>query len=240
MIQITMRKIMKQLLLLNIILITLSTPLQAATVKAFATNAIGAFGSFSAAPGGLALTDALIEDILAPASGPTTAIYGRDNPITVPPIQDRVSIDLDFGDTTVVTGSGVDLVIFSLMPGDYSFGLQVFGNNDTLLSNYNYDTSIHSTPVVFGSTNIFQTTINLFSNDNIPVALADDIELDYIRLFIGNDYNGEDGNENIIYSNFSLVGAFHTQTVVIPLPLSAVLFSSGLALLGWVGRRKTV
>lgn len=226
-----MRKIMKQLLLLSIILAALSTPAQADTVniEAVATDVLRTYGSFAQTPGGTPLSsNGAIETIIS--SNPDTAIYGLSNPISdTNPQENWVSVDLGFGDNTVITGSGVDLVIFSLWSGDsYSFGLQAFDNKDLLtgeteedhlLSNYNY--------TVTSST----TAIDLFKDST--TALEDNIELGYIRLFIGNDYNGATS-----FSNFSLVGAVHTQATVVPLPLPAVLFSSGLALLGWIGRRK--
>jgi len=210
---------MKKLLLLNILLAALSTPASAASVKAIATDIINTWGDFSQTPGGTALSNGDIGTIIS--SDPATAIYGFSS-------VDYSVIDLGFGDSTVVTGAGADLVIFSLWSGDnYTFGLQAFDKDDNLISNYNY--------TVTSST----TSIDLF-NDS-AVALENDIELGYIRLFIGGVYNGNAGGTTV-YSNFSLVGAYHTQAqaTVVPLPLPAVLFGSGLALLGWVGRRKSL
>jgi len=210
---------MKKLLLLNILLAALSTPASAASVKAIATDVINTWGDFSQTPGGTALSNGDIGTIIS--SDPATAIYGFSS-------VDYSVIDLGFGDSTVVTGAGADLVIFSLWSGDnYTFGLQAFDKDDNLISNYNY--------TVTSST----TSIDLF-NDS-AVALENDIELGYIRLFIGGVYNGNVGGTTV-YSNFSLVGAYHTQAqaTVVPLPLPAVLFGSGLALLGWVGRRKSL
>jgi len=236
-----MRKNMKQLLLLNIILAALSAPAQAASVNAYATDVIGTYGSFSQTPGGTALNEGQIESTFnsneasVKASKPPasiTSIYGL--PVAGAVLQDDwVAIDIGFGNKTVVTGSGVDLVVLSLSSGDdYTFGLQAFGNDGTLLSSYNYDTAVNSN---IYSSGILQTTIDLFDNNSAASALADDIELGYIRLFIGNGFNGGTN----AYSNLSLVGAFHTQTAVVPLPLPIILFSSGLVLLGWIGRRKT-
>jgi len=240
-----LRKIMKKLLLLNIILAALSTPLQAATVavKTVATEILGTtYGHFSQTPDGTALgSDADIQPIVT--SNPATAIYGLDNPSTeIDPetseliSKNYVTIDLGFGDKKVVTGSGVDLVIFSLWSEyNYDIGLEAYGNDGTLLSSYNYSVSPVIDPVtsyVF-STGILTTSIDLL--DSNEVALGDNIELGYIRMFIGNDYNGTTGGINA-YSNFSLVGAVHT----VPLPLPVLLFSSGLALLGLIGRRKKV
>lgn len=217
---------MKKLLLLNIILAALSTPVSAATVKAIATDAITTWGGFSQTPGGSALSNADIGTIIS--SDPATAIYGL-SPV------DYSVIDLGFGGSTVVTGAGADLVIFSLTSGfNYGFGLQAYDTENNLLSSYNYSTAIHSS--IF-SPGILATSINLL--DGYGAALADDIELGYIRLFIGGAYNGSTGGTKA-YSNISLVGAYHTQAAVVPLPLPAVLFSSGLVLLGWIGRRKTV
>jgi len=219
---------MKKLLLLNILLAALSTPANAATVKAIATDVINTWGDFSQTPGGTALSNGDIGTIIS--SDPATAIYGFSS-------VDYSVIDLGFGDSTVVTGTGADLVIFSLSSGyDYSFGLEAYDINDNLLSSYNYSTAINSSVY---SPGILATSINLF--DNSGVAVGDDIELGYIRLFIGGAYNGNVGGTSA-YSNFSLVGAYHTQlqATVVPLPLPAVLFGSGLALLGWVGRRKSL
>ena len=223
---------MKHLLLLNIIFIVFSTSVQAATVQAIANDVQATYVGFSDTAGGsTALTDAEIQSIIS--TDPETAVYGIDS-------TDYSVIDLGFGDSTVITGSGADLVIFSLWSGyNYSFGLSAYDDTGTLLSGYNYnvdDSSIYSECTDGSCPTVVTTSINLY--DNNAIELADDLELGYIRLFIGGElYNGSTGGIDA-YSNFSLAGAFNVKSAVVPLPLSAVLFSSGLALLGWTGRRK--
>ena len=230
---------MKQLILLNIILAALSMPVQAKTIQAFATDVIISYGSFSQAAGGSALADdAVINSIIA--SDPATAVFGAS-------ATDYSAIDLGFGDNTVLTGTGTDLVIFSLWYGyDYNFGLQVFGTDPLAdpISSFNYSVTgssiFEECAVTDGSggcvADISATSINLFGIEDY---LADDIEIGYIRLFTGGVFNGDVGGLDA-YSNFTLVGANYTDATVVPLPLSAVLFSSGLAFLGWIGRRKDV
>ena len=215
----------------------LFAPAHAATIQAFATEVKATSGSsFSATVGSTtALSDAEIQAIIA--SDARAAIFG-----TSP--TDYSVIDLGFGDTTVKTGSGgdtfgADLVVVSLWNGyNYSFGLEAFDTAGNSLSLYQYFVT-DETPNSCDSTEacVKTTSINLFSNDDTaPEALGDNIEIGYISLLIGGStFNGADG-----YSNFSLVGAYHTDAVVVPLPLPAILFSSGLLLLGWVGRRKAV
>lgn len=221
---------MKSLLLLSIILAAISAPVHAATIQAYATNVSTTYGSFSATPGGAALSDADIQTIIS--SDANTAIFGHS-------AADHSVIDLDFDGTTVFTGSGAgtlgaDLVVFSLWRGyDYAFGLQAFDTDGNSLSSYNYNVT-SGTP----GANVKTTSINLFSNTS-GLALDDGIEIGYIRLFIGgNTFNGADGGLDA-YSNFSLVGAYHTEATVVPLPLPAILFGSGLGLLGLIGRRKS-
>ena len=238
---------MKQLLLLNIILAALSAPAHAATIQAIATQVNATYGSFSATAGGTALsTDAEIQTIIA--SDANAAIFSYS-------ATDYSVIDLNFGDTTVKTGSGgdtlgADLVVVSLWNGiDYRFGLEAFDTAGNSLSSYYY-TVDKSTPVACSSYDTAGTcssyvktkSITLFSNDDTdPLGqrvLDDNIEIGYVRLSIGGtEFNGTGGLDG--YSNFSLVGAYHTDATVVPLPLPAILFSSGLLFLGWVGRRKT-
>ena len=229
---------MKQLLLLNIMLAALFAPAHAATIQAFATEVKATSGSsFSATAGGPALsTDAEIQAIIA--SDASAAIFGFSPKV-------YSVIDLGFGDTTVKTGSGVDtegadLVVVSLWNGSaYQFMLEAFDTTGNSLSLYTYDVK-SSTPNALNSTgaildDVKTTSINLFnSNYGAATELDDNIEIGSIRLTIGGALN-LDGN-----SNFSLVGAYYTDATVVPLPLPAILFSSGLLLLGWVGRRKTV
>jgi len=238
-----MRKIMKKLLLLNIFLAALSAPAHSATIKVFATDVLTTYGDipqtyggFTQTPGGSTqLTNAEISTIIA--SDPATAIYGSDASKNSP-------IDLGFGGNTILTGAGADLVIFSLWSGyDYSFGLQAFGTDPAAgpLSSFNYmvtGNSIFETCAITDSTgactaDISAISIDLFGSNNL--ALDDNIELGYIRLFIGGGYNGTGPDA---YSNFTLIGANYTNAAVVPLPLPVILFSSGLALLGWIGRRK--
>lgn len=229
---------MKQLLLLNIILAALSTSVHAATIQAYATNVTATDGSFSETAGGPALsTNAEIQEIIT--SDANAAIFGA-NP------DDYSIIDLDFGDTIVKTGSGggtsgADLAIISLWNGyGYSFGLQAFDTNNVSISFYKYFVTA-STPDVCDNTdacfdNIKSTSINLYNNLT-GLELDDGIEIDSLRLFIGGPgYNGASGGPDA-YSNFSLAGAYHTNVAAVPLPLPAILFASGLGLLGLVGRR---
>jgi hypothetical protein len=232
---------MKQLLLLNIILAALSAPAHAATIQAFATQVNTTYGSLSATAGGPALsTDAEIQTIIA--SDANAAIFGYSP-------TDYSVIDLGFGDTVVKTGSGgdtlgADLVVVSLWNDiDYRFGLEAFDTAGTSLSSYYYTVNA-STPDACSSYDtagvclsyVKTTSINLL--DISETELADGIELGYVRMTIGGtEFNGSGGLDG--YSNFSLVGAYHTDATVVPLPLPAILFSSGLLFLGWVGRRKT-
>jgi hypothetical protein len=247
-----MRSTMKQLLLLSTILAVFSIPAYAApiAVKVVATDVFDIYGSFSNSPSGSPLDNDAIKPIIS--SNTNNTIYGLSNLDTSESIAtDYVAIELGFGGNKVVTGPGVDLAIFSLWSGfDYTFGLQAFDTNNTLLSSYNY--TVDGSSLFGASTTVSVISIDLFDNSfgndsqgnpNIidgsnGVKLEDNIELGYITMFIGNDYNGATGG-TIAYSNVSLVGAYHTQTAVVPLPLPIILFSSGLALLGWIGRRKT-
>jgi len=159
-------------------------------------------------------------------------------------------IDLGFGTNKVVTGPGADLVIFSVGNG-YRFGLNAYGQGNTLLSSFNYSVPADGSSQAVDSNgnllylkdgngnaiaNISATAINLLDvNKNV---IADNTAISYIRLFIGTDYNGTDLSGNATMPLFSLAGAFHTSPVPLPLPL--LLFSSGLIFLGWFGRRKRI
>ncbi len=233
---------MKKILLLSIILVTFATPAQAKTIQVFATNVLDTYGtSFSSSAGDVALTDdAAVESVIA--SNEATAIYGSD------PTAYSV-IDLGFGDNNVLTGSGSDLVVFSLWQGqDYSFALEAYGTGSSVdpLSSFLYkvtgDSIFQECAVKDGSgdclADVSATSINLFGSDEL--ALDDDVEIEFIRLFIGGStFNGSiDVLDS--YSNFTLVGANYTDAMVVPLPLPIVLFSSGLAFLGLIARRKKV
>lgn len=228
---------MKQLLLINFLLALsiASAGAMAATmpVKAVATDVLATYGSFSQTAGGAALDASAGEVDPIITTEPATAIYGSGATV-------YSAIDLGFGSNTVVTGQGADVVVFSLWNGyDYTVGLQAFATDNTLLSDYKY--TVDNSDYFGSSSAIVTTAINLFDNSlndgTSGVELDDDIELGYLRLFIGPDFNGVAGGLSA-YSNTSLVGAFHTDAVVVPLPLPIILFSSGLALLGWIGRRK--
>ncbi len=70
----------------------------------------------------------------------------------------------------------------------------------------------------------YTLTMQLVDLDDF--GLAGTTEINNFRVYLGNDS----------YPALSLVGAINTQAV--PLPLPIVLFGSGLAFLGFVGRRR--
>ena len=241
---------MKKLLLLSIILATFASPAHAKTVQVFATDVLTTYGSFSETAGGSALADdATIETVITSDPATATAIYGSSP-------TDYSVIDLGFGDNNVLTGSGSDLVVFSLWQGqNYFFGLEAYGTDSSEgpLSSFYYEVIKDS--VIYECTakddsdkclaGIVTTSINLFGKDSLnlfskdSLALDDNVEIGSIRLLIGGAYNGGTGGRDA-YSNFTLVGANYTDSMVVPLPLPIVLFSSGLALLGLIARRKKV
>ena len=225
-----MSQTMKKLLI-PVIVALLTTPVQAKTIQAVSTDVLNTYGGFSLTSGGTALDENGIESTFSAnhaslgSTGTADAIFGLSNPVDT---SNYVVMDLGFGSSDVITGSGADLVIFSEWTGSsYSFGLEAYGTSDTLLSSYNYTVD----GSLLFSSDIAVTSINLYDNNDPMALLADGIDIDYIRLFIGNDYNGAG------LSNIALAGAYHVTPV--PLPLPIILFASGLTLLGWIGRRKS-
>lgn len=225
---------MKQLLLLNIIIAALSTSVQAATINVIANEVLGTSGSFTTSPTGstLGLTD--LTDMVT--SDVATFVMSND---------DTASIDLGFGSNQVVTGAGADLVIYTV-GNDYNFGLQVFDTGNNMISNFLYNVPVDGSSTakdesgnnlcVENSTGgcaavISATSIDIFGDNSL--AVEDNIEISMIRLFIGTNSDFKPGGA---YPLFSLAGAIHTTAV--PLPLPVLLFTSGLALLGFIGRRK--
>ena len=219
-------------------LAALFAPAHAATIQAFATQVNSIDGGFSDTAGGTsALSTDEIQAIIA--SDASAAIFGTST-------DDFSVINLGFGDTIVKTGSGgdsdgADLVVVSLWNDiSYEFRLEAFNTEGSSLSLYTYTVNSSTPNARDGSgailNDIKTTSINLYGSDYLQ--LEDDIEIGSISLTIGGALNGDSGLAG--YSNFSLAGAYYTDPVVVPLPLPAVLFSSGLLLLGWVGRRKTI
>lgn len=234
---------MKRLLLLNFIIAALSTSVQAAPVQIniAASEVLDTFGSFTTPAGSALNLNALTGIVTSDAS---TSVVSQDI---------NATIDLGFGSNTVVTGAGADLVIFTVGNG-YSFGLQAFDISNNIISNFLYNVPADGSTTAQdqdgndlcvtennGCTPISATAINLWGEkaDGSYFEIIDGTELSFVRLFIGSSTNITTAETigDAQLPRLSLVGAVHSA--VVPLPLPAVLFGSGLALLGWVGRRKT-
>ena len=228
---------MKQLLFLNLIIAVLSSSVQAATVTAYADEFLGSSGNFLTS-GKTPVSEAELATIVT--SDITTFAYTNDT---------EASFDLGFGsNTTVTTGSGVDLVIFTAGNG-YNFGLEVYGTeSDTApISDLRYIVDIYPT---YDPTLIDSNGDPLCINDTLPcpvvlsgtnidlLGIADGTEISFIRVLLGSSslYADPTLPNGPSLPNFTLARAEHAT--VVPLPLPAVLFSSGLLLLSWVGRRK--
>ena len=219
---------MKRLLLLSLAIFSLSTPVQADTINVFADQLLPTtIGIFKTSPTGAPLNPSELAGIVTSDTG--TFALSTD---------DTAFLDLGFS-KNVITGTGADLVIFTVGNG-YNFGLQVFSDT-TKISDYLYNVPLDGSSTakdgagnelcVKGSDGSCAAALSATSIDLLGI--ADSTEIDYIRLFIGNNTTLKPGDA---YPLFSLAGAVHTTTVLLPLPV--LLFSSGLALLGWIGRRK--
>lgn len=154
------------------------------------------------------------------------------------PVKSDAFIDLAFRNS-MFGGDGNDLVLF-FIGNSTSFGLDVFGKNTGLISTGIYD--ITTSDAVFNDDGtwmcINSTDPKCIGGYPLSAVFIDfgeafnGVEIGKIHLTFGEGFNGPGS------SNFSLAGGFHNTATVVPLPLPIVLFSSGLALLGWIGRRK--
>jgi len=139
-------------------------------------------------------------------------------------------IDLSFSNN-IYNGDGADLVLF-------------FAGNGTRFKDGHIEPFLFSIDVgadgvneggLFGVTTT--TTSAIYGNKFYASYALIDLDA------FGYDKTTPLGNIRVYLGDSSMpalaaLGAYHTT--VVPLPLSSVLFSSGLALLGWIGRRKTL
>lgn len=139
---------------------------------------------------------------------------------------DNATLTLDFGSDLVGNRAGIDLAIFTLNPA-------------TL------DITVGTTTQKYTSSNIIIDSLSqgVFSPDGTLLGTNEVILIDLDDFIASNAILSNftidvlSATENpVYYPAISAIGAFNTT--VVPLPLPIVLFASGLALLGFVGRRK--
>lgn len=139
-------------------------------------------------------------------------------------------IDLSFTQA-VYDGNGFDISIYLVGGGEQGHSLDISlinGATSSVVRNYNsltysnYGFTGWSFPEAGKTFSIFRMDIDLADFGFLGTS-----PIDKIRLGVG-------GNSAVP----SLVGALNNTPTVIPLPLPVVLFGSGLAMLGFVARKK--
>ena len=163
------------------------------------------------------------------------------------PSTSNAYIDLAFSND-MFNGAGDDLVLF-FVGNSTAFNIDVFAKDDNVNSIFSETRTINmTTDLAPMTTNLGTGWICISAPDqpcsNIGLSalffdlgdnLAGDLAIGRLRISFGDGFT-----EGTTSSNFSLAGGFHNEAIIseVPLPLPAVLFGSGLALIGWVGRRK--
>lgn len=234
---------MKDFILTSFILILFTTPAQAAPISIgnidginvanmvlgtssnadCATNPTSSNCDFLNSAGTL-LTDTDVAGIVTsnPANYVYTSLAGNN-----------ASIDLGFNGFNIYNGAGNDLVIFIVGNGS-PFGLDVFDTNGAIMSSNIFNVETSNT--------VYDNNGNWLCVDGSDNLCTGGYALSAVFLDFGNSVAGDVavGKLQLTLGNaaFSMAGGFHTSATVVPLPLSVVLFSSGLALLGLTGRRR--
>ena len=212
-------------LLSTIILALASSSVSAMTidVPGYDFAALGAQpvlnGSFSS---NISSTETALSDASA-----SSYVFSYDTPAT---------IDLMFSDargaTSVYNGDGVDLSVFFVGAGTHQIGLTLFSGGanlgmDTLstISYTGYCIDDGSGACESGSA----TDMPIFAMDiDFDLFGIGTEAVDKIRM----DVSGASAVP-------SLVGAYYTQPMVVPVPAAIWLFGSGLGLFGLLARRKS-
>ena len=144
-------------------------------------------------------------------------------------------VDLGFSGSSynVYNGDGDDLVVY-LAGNAFSIDLQINGITNR------YDVTTNDAVRSLSDSSMFYTIPpNGIALSAIFVELSDfnmdtETALTSMRLTLGSDL----GSSAAAYGpGLSLVGGFHNEPTVVPLPLPIVLFASGLGLLGVVARK---
>jgi len=148
-------------------------------------------------------------------------------------VENNASFSLGFDGFNLYNGEGDDLVVF-IVGNTTSFGLDVFDTQGSLLSSDSYDVDVSNT--------VFDELGNWLCVGNaLHPCPGDGFALSAIFIDLGDNVAGDVAIGNLQFdlnnAAFSLAGGFHTEATVVPLPLPVMLFSSGLLLLGWVGRK---
>lgn len=250
---------MKQLTIINFLLLLVSTGVQAAPISVgniddiYVANQL--LGSSSAAACETAQTQDNC-DFLTPSpvnylNNAELAAAVTSNPANyvLSPYRDSTYIDLGFNGYDIYNGGGDDLVVF-IVGNSTTFGLDVFDTSGSMVNSAVYDVPADGSSTVFdndGNWLCVNGTDDQCTGGaalsaifiDLEDSIAGDVALGSIRILLGEDYNGNyDGD--IIRPRFSLAGGFHTEATVVPVPMSIVLFGSGLSLLGWIGRKRAV
>lgn len=228
---------MKNLIIINLALLFISTNAMADTIKVGNINDIF-------------VADKLIDSTV---STDFEQSFYPDTPLSSIALEDLVTSNfrtsvkspvnslsfIDLGFTgSIYGGAGNDLVLF-FVGNSTSFGLDVTGKGAGSIIDGIYDITTADAVYNDDGTWICLNGIDNNCTNGYPLSAIfidfgdtyNGVEIDKINLNFGNGFN------DAASSNFALAGGFH-NTAVVPLPLPIILFSSGLALLGWMGRRK--
>lgn len=175
------------------------------------------------------------DTVLDPATAKDSVVFNT----YVSSTHNNATMMLNFGTDYVSNLSGNDLAIFTLDP--MAADLSVLAPTKLDVSIGGKTVRFTSTPIVIDSKTqgVFSTANELLGANGVVL-----INLDKFMLAPGalmNEFSidvlsGISGENPMHYPTITAAGAFNTTVVPVPLPI--ILFSSGLALLGFIGRRK--
>ena len=235
---------MKNIITINILLALFSFNAQAAPISVGNIDNINVANLLLGSSNSIACASSQTTDncdfidangtLLTNADLATVVTSNAANYTTSSSVENNASLSLGFDGFNLFNGDGNDLVIF-IVGNNRTFGLDVFDTQGFLLSTDTYSVDISNT--------VFDDADNWLCVGNAENTCPNGFALSAVFIDFGDSIAGDVaiGSLQLDLNDaaFSLAGGFYTEAMVVPLPIPAVLFSSGLFLLGWVGRRKS-